>query len=221
MEYPLAAVAGTREKAAYVTWRDRYASEPERCRRYEQVRRRSPTRRLSGHLDGRMVLRALADLPAGARVLDLPCGGGRISRALRAAGLRAVAADFSPFMLSESAASAPERVRADALRLPFRSGAFDAAVCFRFMQAVPRELRVRTLAELGRVGGVVVASYASVYSLRAIRRFLTGRSPQRNRLSEPQVRSEVEAAGLVARAFHYKARLLYEDLVVVATRRTP
>jgi len=218
VEFQLSATADPRETAAYRKWRDKYAAEEDRCRRYEPTRRREWLRRLSGRLDARMVLRALGDLPLGSPVLDLPCGGGRLSRALRARGLRSVAADYSSFMLRESEGSAASRVRADALRLPFREGAFEAVVCFRFMQAVPRALRIETLSELGRVGRLVVVSYANVYSLRGLRRFLLGRTLPRNRLTEAQVTSEVAAAGLAVVGFHYKTRLLYEDFVAVARR---
>jgi SAM-dependent methyltransferase len=219
MEFQLGGAAEPREMAAYLKWRDKYAADEERCRRYEPNRRRELLRRFSAWLDARMVLGALSDLPPGASVLDLPCGGGRISRALEAAGLRSVAADYSRFMLRESEGAARSRIRADALRLPFRPDAFEAVVCFRFMQAVPRALRIEALSELGRVARRVVVSYPSVYSLRSLRRFVRGREVPRNRLSEEQVASEVVAAGLEPLAFRYKVRLLYEDFVVVARRR--
>ena len=165
-----------------------------------------------------MVRRALADLPPGSLVLDLPCGGGRISRALGPLEFRMIGADYSPWMLHESAGSAARRVRADALRLPFRDDAFAASVCFRFMQAVPRELRIRTLEELGRVSGRVVASYANATSLRSLRRSLLGRSPRPNRVSRAQVAEDVAAAGLELLSFEYKVRLFFEDFVVIARR---
>jgi SAM-dependent methyltransferase len=220
MEFRLSGPAMQRELEAYLGWRDKYAREPERCRRYEPVRRHHPVKNVSGRLDERLVLRALGHPTPGGRVLDVPCGGGRISRALRAAGHRPVAVDYSPWMLTEASDASDERIRADVLRLPYRDGTFEATVCFRFMQSVPRELRIRTLAELARVGRLVVASYASVYSLRSLRRFLGGRPLPRNRLTEPQVRSEVDEAGLEIVGFRYKARLLYEDFVVVARRPT-
>ncbi len=218
MSPPGSAAATPGEGAAYRAWRDRYAEDADRCANYERVREASPTKRLSGRFDGRMVRRALADLPPGSLVLDLPCGGGRISRALGPLEFRMVAADYSPWMLHESAGSAARRVRADALRLPFRDDAFAAVVCFRFMQAVPRELRIRTLEELGRVSGRVVVSYANATSLRSLRRSLLGRSPRPNRVSQAQVAEDVAAAGLELLAFEYKVRLFFEDFVVIARR---
>jgi len=220
VEFRQGPVATSEELRDYSRWRDRYAREADRCRRYEPSHRASPTKRYSARLDLRLVRRALGDLPPGSLVLDLPCGGGRISRALGAVGLRTVAADYSPHMLAESRDASVLRTRADALRLPFADAAFDAAVCFRFMQSVPRPLRVRVLAELGRVAGRVVVNYQNVFSLRSLRRFVQRRPLPHNRLSEPQVASEVEEAGLEVLAFQYKTRLFFEDFVVVA-RRTP
>lgn len=74
-------------------------------------------------------VRFLADrlgLRAGSRVLDVGCGPGRHSRALAALGCEVVGVDISaPFL----AAAGPGRwVRADARRLPFTPGSFDAAI---------------------------------------------------------------------------------------------
>ncbi|HEB90526.1 MAG TPA: class I SAM-dependent methyltransferase [Deltaproteobacteria bacterium] len=204
----------------YQHWRDRYAREADRCARYEKSRNGSALKRLSGAFDGRMVRRALRGLAPGSRVLDIPCGGGRISRALRPLDLDVIAADYSIWMLQmlRKHADSPHRgVRADALRLPFRDGAFEASVCFRFMQAVPRALRIRALAELGRVSRRVIVSYPHVTSVRGLRRSLIGRAPRANRVTETEVAREVEAAGLVVSSFEYKVRVFFEDFVVVAS----
>ena len=79
----------------------------------------------------------LLGLPAGARLLDLCCGDGRHAVLLQQAGLRVTGLDYTPLMLvraRERARAAPGRpepawVRADARAVPFRRGAFDAAVC--------------------------------------------------------------------------------------------
>ncbi len=205
----------------YRRWRDRYAREADRCVNYERVRNGSILKRLSGSFDGRMVRRALRGIPPGSRVLDIPCGGGRIHRAIRPLGLSIVAADYSIWMLRVLEAhpdSARRRVRADALRLPFRADAFEASICFRFMQAVPRELRVRALAELGRISRRVIVSYPHTTSVRSLRRSLLGRTPRANRTTEDEVTAEVEAAGLEVSSFEYKARVFFEDFVVVAGR---
>jgi ubiquinone/menaquinone biosynthesis C-methylase UbiE len=66
------------------------------------------------------------DLQPGMRVLDVGCGPGRHSRALAARGIEAVGVDISHSFLR--AAGAGSWVRADARRLPFVPGGFDAAI---------------------------------------------------------------------------------------------
>jgi len=66
----------------------------------------------------------LGAVPAGASVLELGCGAGRLTRALTAAGHPVVAVDESPEMLAHVEAPA-QRVLGDAaeIRLPTRFGA--------------------------------------------------------------------------------------------------
>ncbi len=66
----------------------------------------------------------LGAVPAGASVLELGCGAGRLTRALTAAGHPVVAVDESPEMLAHVEAPA-QRVLADAaeIRLPTQFGA--------------------------------------------------------------------------------------------------
>jgi demethylmenaquinone methyltransferase/2-methoxy-6-polyprenyl-1,4-benzoquinol methylase len=95
----------------------------------------------------RVAVDALA-LPAGARVLDLACGTGDLCRTLAAAQLRPVGVDFSLGMLHAAHTDAP-LVRADALRMPFPTGALDGLTCgfaLRNFSALPP-----TFAECARV----------------------------------------------------------------------
>ncbi|MBI2922141.1 MAG: class I SAM-dependent methyltransferase [Planctomycetes bacterium] len=216
MEYKRGAEPERAEVAAYESWRNKYATEPERCTTYETLRVAPPGRRFASWLDGRMVLRALEGIRPGSAVLDVPCGGGRISRTLRRAGFAPFAADFSPWMVRESRPDAAGWARADALRLPFRDRTFAAAVCFRFMQAVPLAIRLGVLRELGRVAVRVLANYQNVLSLRGTRRFLLGRSGLANRVSEAQAVAEAESAGLRVTRCCYKSRFFCEDFLVVA-----
>ena len=81
-------------------------------------------------LDGRWRRRAVADLrlPPKSLILDVAAGTGDFTRELHRQGQRAVATDLSYGML-QAGREMPERVQADASRLPFRSGSFDGVTC--------------------------------------------------------------------------------------------
>jgi SAM-dependent methyltransferase len=77
------------------------------------------------------LLRAL-DVPAGADVLDVPCGGGRLSLALAHRGYRVTGVDWSPEFLGHAKASDASGLvaweRRDMRDLPW-AGRFDGAFC--------------------------------------------------------------------------------------------
>jgi ubiquinone/menaquinone biosynthesis C-methylase UbiE len=105
------------------------------------------------------------DLPPGSRVLDAPCGAGRISRRLASAGLEVTGVDRSAPFLAQARAE-PEGpggsvtyVEGDLRQLPV-AGPFDAVVCwftsFGYYDDVDCR---RVLAEFHRVlrpGGAVL-----------------------------------------------------------------
>ncbi|HEX3333640.1 MAG TPA: ubiquinone/menaquinone biosynthesis methyltransferase [Acidimicrobiales bacterium] len=75
----------------------------------------------------RSTVGALA-LPDGARILDLACGTGDLSRAALRTGYRVVGTDLSAGMLAANGAATP-LVEADGRALPFALGSFDGLVC--------------------------------------------------------------------------------------------
>ena len=93
--------------------------------RYEMV-----NKMMTFGLDGRWRRRAVADLrlPPKSLILDIAAGTGDFTRELHRQGQRAVATDLSYGML-QAGREMPERVQADASRLPFRSGSFDGITC--------------------------------------------------------------------------------------------
>jgi demethylmenaquinone methyltransferase/2-methoxy-6-polyprenyl-1,4-benzoquinol methylase len=75
------------------------------------------------------------ELPAGAAVLDIACGTGQVLRRIartRPEAAQLVGVDFSDVMIRHARWAGPEVAsfcRADALRLPFAEGSFDAVTC--------------------------------------------------------------------------------------------
>ncbi|WP_139982660.1 class I SAM-dependent methyltransferase [Nocardioides litoris] len=107
-------------------------------------------------------------LPAGARVLDVPCGGGVALRGVgRGQGLEYVAADIAQAMLDRTERAARRRGVADQVQtrladvgdLPFDDGSFDMVVTFTGLHCFPDP--ARAVVEMTRVlapGGVLLGS---------------------------------------------------------------
>jgi SAM-dependent methyltransferase len=108
---------------------------------------------------------AIGELPDGASVLDIPCGGGVALRGLRPGQrLRYVAADISPDMLVRARARAAalgrndiEFVEADITRMPFDDNEFDLCVSFNGLHCLPDPVAaVREIARCVKPGGRLV-----------------------------------------------------------------
>jgi SAM-dependent methyltransferase len=100
----------------------------------------------------------VGEMPAGAAILDVPCGGGVAFRALRPdQPVRYVAADLSPGMLKRARELAArsgleariEFVRTDVERLPFEAASFDLCLCLNSLHCFRDP--AAALAEVGRV----------------------------------------------------------------------
>jgi ubiquinone/menaquinone biosynthesis C-methylase UbiE len=100
----------------------------------------------------------LANLPVGASVLDIPCGGGLAFRGLSTGqAVKYVAADISPYMLQRARREASRRglqdaiefVEADVTALQFADATFDLCVTYNGLHCLPDPRAA--LAELVRV----------------------------------------------------------------------
>ena len=121
--------------------------------------------------DLRLLYGAAAELgrqPKGARILDVPCGGGVALRGLRPGqGVRYVAADIAQTMLDRTMHSALARGVADQVEprladvadLPFGDGEFDLVVSFTGLHCFPDPRRAVTeMVRVLRPGGVLTGS---------------------------------------------------------------
>ena len=99
----------------------------------------------------------LARCPDGGDLLDVPCGFGRHSVPLAAAGYRVTGVDRAPVLLDEARRRAGnirglKFVRADYRDLPFPDAGFDAALnLFSSLGYLGDEEDTRALGEIGRV----------------------------------------------------------------------
>lgn len=103
---------------------------------------------------------------AGARVLDVGCGGGLLAEALAALGASVTGIDLAPGMIEVARLHAAE----SALRIDYRlagaeelaaatPGAFDVVTCMEMLEHVPEPAAmVATLASLTRPGGALFVS---------------------------------------------------------------
>jgi len=109
---------------------------------------------------------AIADVPAGGSVLDVPCGGGIALRGLKPGqDVRYVAADIAPLMLERTAAAAEaaglevETRSENVEELSFEDGTFDLGLSLLGLHCFPNP--DRAIAEIARVikpGGAFVGS---------------------------------------------------------------
>jgi SAM-dependent methyltransferase len=181
--------------------REKYdAARAARYARRSTARHREEWRLLEG---------LLAGLPFPRRVLDAPCGTGRLAAEFVARGAVVRGADLSPAMRAEAEralAGRPGWLGAVALDLeapsPPADLAADLVVCARFLHHLPdaaaRARVLATLAALARPSVLVTFHHpVSVHHLaRALRRAVTGRRGDRHAITVGRLREEAAVHGL-------------------------
>lgn len=139
-------------------YEERY-QDLERARRYNRKYARQPLKRLSTWRERAILDRLLAARGRCETLLEIPCGGGRLSDRLAPHADLLVQADIGigqVLLARERAGASPPRAHltASALRIPFADGALDAAVCIRLAhhlrQTPEREALVRELLRVSR-----------------------------------------------------------------------
>lgn len=107
-------------------------------------------------------LAVMLGLPAGARVLDLPCGWGRLRPHLEAHGLEVLGGDLSPLNLQRHRREFPGPVaRLDLRALPFRSACADGVLCAYtsfgyFASEAENQAQLSEFARVLRPGGALL-----------------------------------------------------------------
>jgi demethylmenaquinone methyltransferase/2-methoxy-6-polyprenyl-1,4-benzoquinol methylase len=105
----------------------------------------------------RRATRAALDIGPGDKVLDLAAGTAVSTEELARSGAWCVAADFSVGMLGAGQAREVPKVAADATRLPFADGVFDAVtISFGLRNVVDHVAGLREMARVTKPGGRLV-----------------------------------------------------------------
>ena len=173
----------------------------------EKAAKRYQVRKSGKHLaEMRLVDRAFKLIPKSHRVLDLPCGGGRVTVHLAKQGYDLSSADLSEAMLEIARENVTKNglkcpvERQDIEKLTYPDDAFDTVVSFRLFHHFPNpEIRQRAVTELCRVARhFVVLSYFSPASLTSVKRGL--RAAMGGRKSDKHPTSLSEVRGYFARA---------------------
>lgn len=127
---------------------------------YRRKYERSWTRRMSNRRELRIVERALVRAGAKGRILDCPCGAGRLTPTILSIAEHVVCADISEAMVGQAREAlgpfeAAERVSflvASAAALPIEDDGVDTAVCHRLIHHMATaDERAGVFAELARV----------------------------------------------------------------------
>jgi 2-polyprenyl-3-methyl-5-hydroxy-6-metoxy-1,4-benzoquinol methylase len=128
------------------------------------------------------ITNAMRHIPPGSRVLDLPCGTGRLTRLLMDHGFQVTAADVSETMLTTAHENITARRQTrgkilpyvnfelrDVMQTGYADGQFDAIVCNRlFHHFTESGTRLRALKELRRISrGPVILSFFNSFALDA------------------------------------------------------
>jgi 2-polyprenyl-3-methyl-5-hydroxy-6-metoxy-1,4-benzoquinol methylase len=173
----------------------------DRSRKYQQ---RKPAKHAA---EMRLLERAFELVPKGHRVLDVPCGGGRVTLYLSGLGYPVSAADLSEAMIritAENVAKAGLKAsveKQDVERFTFPDRKFDTVVSFRLFHHFPNtDLRRRVAKELCRVADkFVVLSYFSPASFTSMRHkvveTLTGKRSKKYATSLAEVEDYFQEAG--------------------------
>jgi ubiquinone/menaquinone biosynthesis C-methylase UbiE len=197
---------------------------------YDAVRFRGLRGAAVTYLEQRLLMRAMAGVTKGARVLDLPVGTGRMSRRLHNEGYQPVGADVSAPMLRIAGALARDAgqpgvlVRADAERLPFANRSVEVAVCFRLLSHLPPEARKRILREMGRVARDRVIAVYQPHRLSLwwlVYGFLLRRRIPRYFVSHKDLQDEFAASGLRPMSSHALLRGPFMERAYVLRPASP
>lgn len=169
--------------------------------------------RLKNWRDQQLIVKAVRHAGHVDRILDVPCGTGRLVRSLASRVPYSIGADISLDMITFSrghphAQSRPnglvEYVQCDARYLPFGNDSFDVVLSGRFLHHLfhlPQSERLQVIQEFARVSrkwvlGDFNIQYGLKYYVNKMRSVLQGKPLKSQRRTATEVFEELTQAGL-------------------------
>lgn len=202
------------------------------AREYDRVRFSDPFGRLFDVMERRalkgVLTRVRREIPA-PRVLDVPCGTGRITRVWLEAGLTVTGGDISPAMIrvaKEKCAPYGDRVTFEEMdldRYVCPDGKYDLVTCIRLLHHLESADRSAVLSKLAQVTSrfvMVNLPYSSTYyrARRSLKRWLR-QGVSRTAATWAQINDETSRAGLRIVYSRFMAPLLSENLILLLERK--
>ena len=152
--------------------------------RYQQRYERRWTKRCVTSREIGRIKQLLATQPRSSRMLDIPCGGGRVSGPLANATDLLLQADLSLSQVLTARQTLGAQgnfawFTASAFLIPLKDGAVDGILCNRLIHHLPTAVeQERLIGELLRVAQrFVILSYCDYASLKSLGRRLRGKYP--------------------------------------------
>lgn len=195
--------------------------------RYDRERFSSISGRGFNSLEKSVIRAAFRDVPKTARILDLPCGTGRLASALLESGFSVEGVDISAAMLDVAkrklhsfgdrfttrVADVHELAKAEPKR-------YDAALCARVLMHFPLDEQIaflKSVAQLTKGTVVLTQSLSSPYQRfrRSVKKLIGNQPPANYPLTEDDLASLLRGAGLREVRRLRLAALISEAMVVI------
>ncbi len=202
--------------------------EVEIAEKYDAVRFSSIAGKVFNRLEKNTVRAAFVGIAPATRILDVPCGTGRLAEELLESGFQVQGVDISAAML-EVAAKKLARfgdnflITVSDVRDLAKTSAkkYDAALCARVLMHFPLDEQIsflKSVAALTKGRVVFTQCYSSPYQRfrRKIKAMLGHQPPATHPITEAELQTLLKGAGLKELRRHRFVPLISEAIIVVA-----
>lgn len=196
---------------------------------YDAVRFSSIPGRVFNRWEKHVIAKCFSSVPKGQKLVDMPCGTGRLAEPLLAIGYRVHGMDISAEMLQV----AEQRLKrfgdrftcevADAQNVRQNAVEYDGALCARVLMHFPLDQQVSFLTGVARLSRSVVVinhSFDSPYQRfrRRIKRLLGHQASARSPISNAAIKQLLQGAGLREIKRYRLLSLISEAVYIVAVK---